>query len=114
MLDLRLVDGYHDGRGPAIGIFAPVVLPENPECLSYRLVETLRGDLDRMLDALRVPRGNLACSDHHPPEDSSFALCSPIRDRYQASRCARICSMSRRAQVTWAVVRNASHDDDGI
>jgi hypothetical protein len=55
MLDLRLVDGHDDARGTAIGIFAPDVLPENAQCLSHCLVQTLRGDLDRMLDALRIP-----------------------------------------------------------
>jgi len=55
MLDLRLVDGHHDARGAAIGIFAPVVLPESAQCLSHRFVQTLRGDLRRVLDALSVP-----------------------------------------------------------
>jgi hypothetical protein len=55
MLDLRLLDGHDDARGAAIAIFAPVVRPENAQCLSHRLVETLRGNLDYMLDALRVP-----------------------------------------------------------
>ena len=55
MLDLRLVDGYDDARGAAIGIVAPGVLPENAQCLSHGLVQTLRGDFDRMLDALHIP-----------------------------------------------------------
>jgi hypothetical protein len=55
MLDLRLVNGHHDARGAAIGIFAPVVLPENAQRLSHGLVQTLRGDLNLMLDALRIP-----------------------------------------------------------
>jgi hypothetical protein len=31
VLDLRLVDGHHDARGAAIGIFGPLVLAENAE-----------------------------------------------------------------------------------
>jgi hypothetical protein len=65
MLDLRLVDGHDDARRTAIGIFAPGVLPKNAKCLSDRLVETLRGDLDRTFDALRVAACNPACSKPH-------------------------------------------------
>jgi hypothetical protein len=49
--------------------------------LNHGLIETLRGDLRRMLDALRVPARDPACSDWHPPEDSSFVFCSPMRGR---------------------------------
>jgi hypothetical protein len=72
MFDLGLADGYYDARGTAIGAFAPLVLPENAQRLSYGLVETLGRDLDRMLDALRVPTGDPAGSDWHRVEDSSI------------------------------------------
>jgi hypothetical protein len=64
MLDLRLVDGHHDARWTATRICPPIVLPENAQCLSDGLVQTLRGNL-RRLDAVRVPAGDSACSDWH-------------------------------------------------
>ncbi len=47
-------------------IFAPVVLAENAQSLSNRLVETLRRDLDRMLVALRVPHLTLMFGPRFP------------------------------------------------
>ena len=51
MLHLGLPDGNCDARRTATGILAPSVLPEQAQRLSYGFVETLRGDLDSMLDA---------------------------------------------------------------
>jgi hypothetical protein len=48
-------------------------LPENPRCLSYRLVETLGRDLDRVLDALRVLACDPACSERHRAEDTELS-----------------------------------------
>jgi hypothetical protein len=68
VLDLRLADGHHDARGAAIGIFAPLVLLEKAQRLSHGPVETLRGDLDRVLDALRI----LACDPVKPGAMARF------------------------------------------
>jgi hypothetical protein len=56
MLDFCRLDRHHDAGGAAVelGIVAPLILPESAKCLSYGLEKTLRGDLDRMLDALRI------------------------------------------------------------
>jgi len=51
----------------AVRLGAPVVLPENAKRLSHRLEQTLCGDLNRVLDALRVPAGDPASSDRHWP-----------------------------------------------
>jgi len=55
MLDFSRLDCHHDAGGAAVGLAAPIVLPENAKCLSNGLEQALRGDLDGMLDALRVP-----------------------------------------------------------
>jgi hypothetical protein len=52
LLELRLIDRHNDARGATIGMFAPLVLPENTECLGHGLLDTLRGNPLRMRDAL--------------------------------------------------------------
>jgi hypothetical protein len=65
MLDLCRLDGHHDAGRATIGIIAPVVLLENVKRLSHGFEETLRSDLYRMLDALRIPASDPACSNSH-------------------------------------------------
>lgn len=50
MLDFRRLDRHHDAGGAAVGLVAPVVIPENAKRLSHGLEKALRCDLDRMLD----------------------------------------------------------------
>lgn len=66
MLDFSRLDCHHDAGGAAVGLAAPIVLPENAKRLSHGFKQALRGNLDGMLDALRVPASDPACSDRHP------------------------------------------------
>ena len=66
MLDFRRLGRHHDAGGTAIGLVAPVVFSENAKSLSNGFEQALGGDLDRMLDALRVPASDPACSNGHP------------------------------------------------
>ena len=68
MLDFRRLDRHHDVGRAAIGLVAPVMLPENAKRLSNGFEQALRCDLDRMLDALRVPTCDPACSNGHWPK----------------------------------------------
>ncbi len=67
MLDFRGLDRHHDAGGAAVGLVAPVVIPANAKRLSDGLEQTLRGNLDRMLDALRISARDSACSERHLP-----------------------------------------------
>ena len=55
MLDFSRLDCHHDAGGAAVGLAAPIVLPENAKRLSNGFEQALRGDLDRMLDAFARP-----------------------------------------------------------
>jgi hypothetical protein len=90
MLDLRMPDGNHYARGAAIGIFAPVVLSQDSQRLGYGFVETLRGDLHRILDAARVEAAHLAGSDRH----RTTLTCS-LFVRQAIRRLVRDCSACR-------------------
>jgi hypothetical protein len=65
MLNFRRLDRNHDAGRATTGIIAPVVTAENVKRLSHGLEQTLRGNLDRVLHALRVPACDPACSDRH-------------------------------------------------
>ena len=60
MLDFRRLDRHHDAGRAAVWLVALLLLPENVKRLSYRLEQTLRGDLNRVLDAVCVPAGDPA------------------------------------------------------
>lgn len=76
MLDFRRLDRDYNAGRAAVGIVTPIVFQENAERLSHGLEKALRGDLYRMLDALRVPACNPACSNGHWCENSSFVFYS--------------------------------------
>jgi hypothetical protein len=65
MLDFGGFDG-HDDAGGAVRLAAPIVLAENAKRLSNGFEQALRRDLDRVLDAVRVPASDPSCSDRHP------------------------------------------------
>ena len=67
MLDLGLLDSDDDGRGSGLERFGPVAFLENAESLGDGIVEALRADLDRVIDALPVSARHPACSDCHAP-----------------------------------------------
>ena len=77
MLDLGLLDSDDDGRGSGLERFGPVAFLENAESLGDGLVEALRADLDRVIDALPVSARHPACSDCHAPNRNSFVIYSP-------------------------------------
>jgi hypothetical protein len=67
MLDFGRLDRHHDAGGAVIGIVAPVVLAKNAKRLTNGLEQALRRNLDCMLNALRVPARDPACSERHLP-----------------------------------------------
>jgi hypothetical protein len=52
MLDFRLPDANDDAGSASPEIVVPFMFAEYTERLGYRLVDTLRADLDRVFDAL--------------------------------------------------------------
>lgn len=76
MLNFRRLDRHHNAGRAAVGLIAPVVFPENAKSLSDRLEKALCGNLNRMLDALRVPACDFACSESH---SSNVAVSSFVR-----------------------------------
>jgi len=75
MFDFRGL-GRHYDAGAALGLVAPIVLAENAKRLSNCFKQALRGDLDGMLDALRVSTRDPASSNGHRTENISFVFYS--------------------------------------
>ena len=77
-----------DASGAAVGLVAPVVLPENAKRLSDGVEQALRRNLDRMLDALPVPARDPACSDRHSRKIavSCFVRYGEVEERRAATR----------------------------
>jgi hypothetical protein len=111
MLDLRLIDGHHDARGAAIRVFTPLVFPENAQCLSDGLVQTLRGDLDCMLDTLCVPARDSACSDGH---SSKVAVSCFVRQDKDNSAIGTLLAQYTRAAACTFVRMNPTLSAVGV
>jgi hypothetical protein len=65
VFDFGLPDLDDDGRVNSFRRLRQVVVAEKAQRLRYGFVKGLRRHLDGMLDALRVPADDLACSERH-------------------------------------------------
>jgi hypothetical protein len=63
MLDFGLSDAHQDAGG--MSEIAPFILVEDTEGLGEGFEDALSGNLDGVLDALRVAAGDLAGTDDH-------------------------------------------------
>jgi hypothetical protein len=60
VLDFRLADGYQEAGGAVVELLTPIMIAEPRGELGHGLVDTLRADLARVLNALGVVAGDIA------------------------------------------------------
>ena len=84
MLDFRRLDCHHDGGRAVVRLVAPVVFPEDAKRLRNRLEQALRGDLDGMLDSLRVSACDPCRLERPSCEESSVVFCSLMSAAHRA------------------------------
>jgi len=79
VLNGRLLDN-NSHRCESLADFSyPIVLLQGSERRGDRRIESLRGNLNGVLNVSKIPDRNRARSKNHVQERNIFAFCSPVR-----------------------------------